>query len=307
MTQESGDDTVRAVRVELTERQREVLRLIAAGKTNPEIGEALGISLDGAKWHVREIMAKLDVSTREEAGEWWQAHEGLRSRVARALRSIVPASLWLRVGLGVAVVGGGAAVVIGLVTLGGFGSSQKGAGPPGSATHSVTDGEVTGVVKSISNGTHNGTVILTGPTIVLTDGTTVQMGPHSGIADRTQPIAMSDLKVGDAVSVIAQRDSNESMVASVVTQLSEPVASAALVGPAAGQTLGPDGRFMILGSIIARDATSLQLVYPGGVAIVIFGAGCLVQRDSPAGPIEPGVKITVTISGGLGQMIRIAP
>jgi DNA-binding CsgD family transcriptional regulator len=295
------------VRVELTERQREVLRLIVAGKTNPEIGEALGISLDGAKWHVREIMAKLDVSTREEAGEWWLAHEGLRSRVAHRLRALIPASLWLRVGLGVAVMGGGAAVVIGVVMLGGFGTSYEGAATPGAGTHSVAEGEVTGVVKSISNGTHNGTVILTGPTIVLTDGTTVQMAPHAGIADRTEPLAMSDIKVGDAVSVIAQRGSNASMVASVVTLLTEPVASAALVGPAAGQTLGPDGRFMILGSIIARDATSLELVYPGGVAIVIFGAGCVVQRDSPAGPIEPGVKITVTISGGLGQMIRIAP
>lgn len=35
--------------ISLTERQKTVLNLIAAGKTNAEIGEVLGISLDGAK------------------------------------------------------------------------------------------------------------------------------------------------------------------------------------------------------------------------------------------------------------------
>ena len=47
---------------DLTPRQREVIELIAAGRTNGEIGEALGISLDGAKAHVRDIMTKLDAS-----------------------------------------------------------------------------------------------------------------------------------------------------------------------------------------------------------------------------------------------------
>ena len=40
-----------------TPRQREVLELMSRGKTNTQIGEELGISLDGAKWHVSEILS----------------------------------------------------------------------------------------------------------------------------------------------------------------------------------------------------------------------------------------------------------
>ena len=35
-------------RIELTPKQREVLALIASGRTNAEIAEELGVSLDGA-------------------------------------------------------------------------------------------------------------------------------------------------------------------------------------------------------------------------------------------------------------------
>jgi DNA-binding CsgD family transcriptional regulator len=54
----------------LTPRQYEVLELLREGLTNPEIAERLGISPDGAKWHVREILWKLDVPSREEAARW---------------------------------------------------------------------------------------------------------------------------------------------------------------------------------------------------------------------------------------------
>src|SRR3970282_2793029 len=51
----------------LSERQMAVLGLLAEGRTNREIGEALGMTLDGAKWHVGEIISKLGVASREEA------------------------------------------------------------------------------------------------------------------------------------------------------------------------------------------------------------------------------------------------
>ncbi len=54
----------------LTPRQFEVLELLREGLTNPEIAERLGISPDGAKWHVKEILWKLDVPSREEAARW---------------------------------------------------------------------------------------------------------------------------------------------------------------------------------------------------------------------------------------------
>ena len=52
----------------LTPREREVLELVAAGRTNRQIGEGLFMSEKTASVHVSRILAKLDVSTRGEAG-----------------------------------------------------------------------------------------------------------------------------------------------------------------------------------------------------------------------------------------------
>jgi DNA-binding CsgD family transcriptional regulator/tetratricopeptide (TPR) repeat protein len=51
----------------LTPREREVLRLVARGKTNGEIGNELFISTKTASVHVSNILAKLGVSSRTEA------------------------------------------------------------------------------------------------------------------------------------------------------------------------------------------------------------------------------------------------
>ena len=59
----------------LTPRQCEVLELVREGLTNPQIAERLGISPDGAKWHVKEILWKLDVPSREEAARWQRERE----------------------------------------------------------------------------------------------------------------------------------------------------------------------------------------------------------------------------------------
>ena len=74
---------------ELTERQREVLRLIAKGRTNGEIATELGISIDGVKWHVREILAKLAVDSREEAAASWRAEQGWTRRLT-AMMAVPP-------------------------------------------------------------------------------------------------------------------------------------------------------------------------------------------------------------------------
>ena len=52
---------------ELTEREREVLRLIFAGMRNKEIANALTISEQTIKFHIANIFHKLDVSSRTEA------------------------------------------------------------------------------------------------------------------------------------------------------------------------------------------------------------------------------------------------
>jgi DNA-binding CsgD family transcriptional regulator len=54
----------------LTDREREVLKLLRRDFTNEQIAQHLGISLDGAKYHVSEILSKLGVSAREEAAGW---------------------------------------------------------------------------------------------------------------------------------------------------------------------------------------------------------------------------------------------
>jgi DNA-binding CsgD family transcriptional regulator len=54
----------------LTPREWEVLALLRERLTNEEIADRLGISLDGAKYHVSSILSKLGASTREEAAAW---------------------------------------------------------------------------------------------------------------------------------------------------------------------------------------------------------------------------------------------
>lgn len=54
-------------RQQLTDREVQVLRLLAAGLSNNKIGEKLYISATTAKFHVSNIMRKLEVSRRAEA------------------------------------------------------------------------------------------------------------------------------------------------------------------------------------------------------------------------------------------------
>jgi DNA-binding NarL/FixJ family response regulator len=51
----------------LTEREREVLELVAAGRSNPQIASALYISPKTASVHVSNILGKLGVASRGEA------------------------------------------------------------------------------------------------------------------------------------------------------------------------------------------------------------------------------------------------
>ena len=60
----------------LTQREVEVLRLIATGKTNREIGEELYISFRTVGNHVRNILTKTNTTNRTEAATF-AAHQGL--------------------------------------------------------------------------------------------------------------------------------------------------------------------------------------------------------------------------------------
>lgn len=53
--------------VHLTDREDEVLALVAVGKTNPEIAERLSVSVSTVNFHVHNILDKLGAKTRTEA------------------------------------------------------------------------------------------------------------------------------------------------------------------------------------------------------------------------------------------------
>ena len=76
----------------LTERQQEVLQLIADGRSNSEIAELLDLSLDSMKSVVRDILDKLDVTSREGAVAIWQqeSRPGIFSK-RRALALLIAA------------------------------------------------------------------------------------------------------------------------------------------------------------------------------------------------------------------------
>jgi DNA-binding CsgD family transcriptional regulator len=113
-------------RGQLTPRQQDVLKLLAAGKTNREIGEALGMTLDGAKFHVSEVIAKLGVATREEAAEWWRAERGIGSRSADAIHGLFGIGVlkWATVPV---------AAAVGIVAV--FGALNGGASEPDPKEH----------------------------------------------------------------------------------------------------------------------------------------------------------------------------
>jgi DNA-binding CsgD family transcriptional regulator len=101
-----------------TPRQRQVLKLIGAGRTNAEIAEELAVTLPGAKWHVSEVLTKLGVASREEAAEYWRERGRLGSRAGRALQGLAgllsgKALIGGATAVGVAGIAAGAVIIAG--------------------------------------------------------------------------------------------------------------------------------------------------------------------------------------------------
>ncbi len=61
------DDEAANYRASLTEREQEVLVLMARGLTNPQIGNELSISRSTANFHVQNVLNRLGARTRTEA------------------------------------------------------------------------------------------------------------------------------------------------------------------------------------------------------------------------------------------------
>ena len=105
----------------LTARQLDVARLVADDLTNREIAERLGISLETVKQHVSGAMLRVEVSRREELGDWYHAkHRG----GVRQLRELALTPLGL-VGLGVGVATLAIVVVVVIALVGSDPSSRS--------------------------------------------------------------------------------------------------------------------------------------------------------------------------------------
>ena len=123
---------------ELTPRQRRVLDLIVKGKTNGEIGEALGITLDGAKWNVSEILSKLGLATREEAADYWRWRKRRVGAIGRGLSRALGA-----LPLGKLAIGAGAVAGV-VLAVSAFGSRSSDAQTgPGAFTMEYTTTTIT--------------------------------------------------------------------------------------------------------------------------------------------------------------------
>lgn len=61
----------------LTEREREILQLLARGESNKAIAQTLSISYDTVKQHVRHILNKLNLSSRVKAAVLFAKEQGM--------------------------------------------------------------------------------------------------------------------------------------------------------------------------------------------------------------------------------------
>jgi DNA-binding NarL/FixJ family response regulator len=71
-----GDDERASEKISdhLSQRELEVLRLVAAGKTNQQIADELVISLNTARKHVANILDKTGTANRTEAAAYARDH-----------------------------------------------------------------------------------------------------------------------------------------------------------------------------------------------------------------------------------------
>jgi len=77
---------------DLSPRQREILRLVAAGRTSKEIAADLGIAESTVNWHLTNAFARLGASSRAEAVALALRDDLRRSAPPEPARPTVPLS-----------------------------------------------------------------------------------------------------------------------------------------------------------------------------------------------------------------------
>jgi LuxR family maltose regulon positive regulatory protein len=69
MGRRAGTSLALAVTEPLTARELDVLRLIAAGQSNPEIARTLYVEVNTVKTHVKNVYGKLGIHSRVQAAD----------------------------------------------------------------------------------------------------------------------------------------------------------------------------------------------------------------------------------------------
>lgn len=287
-----------------TKRQRQVLALLAAGKTNAEVAVELGISRDGAKWHVAEILSKLQATSREEAAEYWRRRNGMVPRFARVFRGLIgsTAALWIASG---AIAGG---VVAGMVL--GVAAMREGGGSP-----------VTGSAPPMASST------VQHATAVLSDGTDaydykpqlayIAEDGETWLADATgdarTPFALDctanwTMKAAGVFTVSLQWSPDGSHVLCITQDLVVQAASAAggtthepfATAQCATPEWAPDGT--AIGCERSQEPPGITAAsVDGGAPVELPGLGALAW--SPSGQV---IVTTGTATGRLGSYILTA-
>jgi DNA-binding CsgD family transcriptional regulator len=159
---------------EWTGRKRQVLELLARGKTNAEIAEILGVSLAGVKWHVSEVLSILGVESREEAAEYWREQRSVRRRISRAAHALAAPLFSAKTAMGAT---GLAAIAVGGIVIASLSSDGTGriAGSPDPNSDSQLPAATSGA--TVWPPDFQFMEILT---IVLADGTSVTLEGSTG-------------------------------------------------------------------------------------------------------------------------------
>jgi DNA-binding CsgD family transcriptional regulator len=132
----------------LTPREQQVLALLREGLTNADIAIRLGISPDGAKYHVSEILSKLGVTSRQDAVAWAERLErGPRVRLPGLL--VFPRRYVVKLGAGLGATA--TLMVIALIVLSFFKPDSNEVRPELGKIAFVVEGNVW--VKELPNGT----------------------------------------------------------------------------------------------------------------------------------------------------------
>jgi Tol biopolymer transport system component/DNA-binding CsgD family transcriptional regulator len=223
----------------LTPREWEVLSLLREGLSNRDIGDRLGVTRDGIKYHVAQILLKLGVATREEAAAWQSAapvNVAPSSRLAARLSGIS------RMGL----IGTAGVLLTGLAALAGavvYNEIAVGGSPTDPAEVSA------GGPPTASPGPY-GVPTPTPVAAVLTDAGDGSLGQVAYVKDGN--LWMLNLDTGEDRMIVQREVAKTFGTTAQDLTLLEPEWS-------------PDGQWVSFGvrNAAVNDATSIWVVRPG--------------------------------------------